>query len=97
MGAPAGQVQCMICHCHTGCERTKERWRTSSVLFGVYAKWTEAGRGVVQPSRPVLSTEESFQVFLQPVKMACLVKPSYVNPNLQDDQLYVSNKVNGYR
>lgn len=97
MGAPAGQVQCMICHCHTGCEHTKERWRTSSVLFGVYAKWMEAGRGVVQPSRPVLSTEESFQVFLQPVKMACLVKPSYVNPKLQDDQLYVSNKVNGYR
>lgn len=20
MGAPAGQVQCMICHCHPGCE-----------------------------------------------------------------------------
>lgn len=42
MGAPAGQVQCMICHCHTGCERSKERWRTSSGLFSVYAKWMEA-------------------------------------------------------
>lgn len=42
MGAPAGQVQRMICHCHRGCERTKERWRTSLVLFSVYAKWLEA-------------------------------------------------------
>lgn len=43
MGAPAGQVQCMICHCHTGCECTKERWRTSSLVFSVYSKWMEAG------------------------------------------------------
>lgn len=42
MGAPAGQVQCMICHCHAGCELSKERWRTSSGLFSVYAKWMEA-------------------------------------------------------
>lgn len=42
MGAPAGQVQRMICHCHRGCERTKESWRTSLVLFSVYAKWLEA-------------------------------------------------------
>lgn len=81
MGAPDGQVQCVICHCQGGCERSGERRRASSVLFGVEAKWAEAG---AQFRRfHVIMTDVSLQVnsFTQESK----------------PPLYLSHKVSGSR
>lgn len=60
MGAPTGQVQCMICHCHPGCELPERDGEPlQRCLVFMLSGWG-GGCEVVQCSRPVLSTEESF-------------------------------------